>query len=355
MKYFSLIVVVIFLLLAAPLWASRARVITMGSGDPTGIVVDPNGNGGSFYYDTAYSVFINPAYLNDSSDQLIFEKSNNPKTTAQGAFIKSVGPLKTGLFLGRTGDSRFYDRQNIVRPIELVAGSKVSNFGGGLSLSYFENVLNKKRDRSLDSKAGVSLKLNDQISIDPYFSWKLMGQEDSTPDKYAHRSNSFGFKANYEKFRWFSGYRIYYFKWNSGRNKQQIESYGSAISHQASPTPKTQIFYGTGYWRVTSAKRTIVPIFLAAEHTVLSWLTVRGGLDYRLWDVQKGQSINDNTTARIGLTAFADNFAFDWVIGSNTDQSGAAGAVNETLSQVDTQSFGFDGAFFTAAALRITF
>jgi hypothetical protein len=343
------------LILSFPAMASRARVLTMGSGDPTGHILDPNGNGGSFYYDSTYSVFFNPAYATSNADQFLLEKSNNPRSTAQGGIFKSIGPVKTGLFLGRGSDTRFFTRANEFRPIEVLAAFGNEQMSVGLLAEHFESVLNRKRDYSQKARAGMSFKLNNEIAIDPFASIKVRGRERSHADDIRHREHSLGFRASYQQVRFFSAYRNYVRKWGPSKVEEINEGYGFALSHQAANVKKTQIYYGTGYWRRTQQRRTIVPIFLAAEHGLLSWLTLRGGLDYHLWNMSKSTSLSDNTTGRFGLTASYENFAFDWVVGSNTHRAGAGTAVDEEASQIDTQSFGFDGAFFTAAAIRVTF
>src|SRR5262245_56171533 len=82
--------------------ASRARVMVMGSGDPTGRILGFFGNDGSFYYEDPTNAYSNPALITRYPKTILVEKSNLPGTTSQGSFFHPVwGKHHGGLILNR--------------------------------------------------------------------------------------------------------------------------------------------------------------------------------------------------------------------------------------------------------------
>src|SRR4051812_7704424 len=80
-------------------FAARAHLAVMGTGD-AGLLGNAFNSGGSFYYDDAYNMFYNPAYVNDFRNWATIEKFNG-SASAMGGFATKISNMYLGLFVNR--------------------------------------------------------------------------------------------------------------------------------------------------------------------------------------------------------------------------------------------------------------
>ncbi len=287
----------------------------------------------------------------ENNETFIVEKSNEPGTAAQGAMFRDFGNLKAGFIFGRKGESVNYTSSNQIRPVEGFISAGQGNFRGGLGVSWFERHANNQPDQNMKLKVGAMIGASESISFEPFAHYMLIGKEKSNGADPKHKDFAFGTRLVFsEKVKVFTGYRKY--KVKNDVNARSRDAYGFGVSHQVAVDEKTSFVYALGFWRQTNNDHNILPINMAAETQVLSWLSLRGGLEYHFHNVQNETSRGDTTTGRIGLTASHEKLNFDFVVGSNSQNSGTGTAHVETADQVDSQAFGFDGGFFSGAALR---
>ncbi len=364
-----------------PAFASRARVMVMGSGDPTGMIIHSRGNGGSYYYDSPYSMFYNPAAIMGYTNFAVVEKSNHPGSSAMGVLIKEVGTLRVGAVLGRQWDSSLPSRAgdltgifaNLpganagqVRTLELFAGMNLNEMGSaGLGLSWGRFVDGMRTATKDDdfSATLLKLRLGAKIkNIEPFGHINLIGREklnNSVPAAVMdvrHRDFMLGarFVMDEKGLKAVGGYRRYTQKVKSpaGFGDQVQDAFGLDVNHEVAFTEGGRIYYGGGFWRITSVDNDLVPFHMAIEMDPYSWLTFRAGLMHTLYNFSKGTSGSNSTTGRLGFSLKRDKYAFDWMVGSNSSRTGSVGAAFESGADGDSQAFGFDGGFFTAAAIR---
>jgi hypothetical protein len=104
----------------------------------------------------------------------------------------------------------------------------------------------------------------------------------------------------------------------------------------------------------TDATRLTVPVDFSLEGDANSWLTLRAGLGYHLYDragLSSGQkdTVADMTTGRVGATVHAGKADVDFAVGKlgianeGTTGSGEGAAY-------DNQTLDFGNGFFAAAA-----
>ena len=95
-KKFLVCLMAMVALASTDVFASRARVVTMGTGDG-GLILGGNGDRGSFSYDDGYNIFHNPAEVNQFNNWGIIEKSNDVHFTtskfSDGTSMELVSPF----------------------------------------------------------------------------------------------------------------------------------------------------------------------------------------------------------------------------------------------------------------------
>lgn len=383
-------------------FASRARQQVMGTADPFGALSD--GTHGSFYYDDNLNIFFNPSYVNDFKNWVALEKSNAGAAAgqAEGGFVTSLANWNLGFYFNRggavnvapggattitnTGNARTagYTAGTVatgvdigqIRPIDMVLGTEWNNmkFGFGATYGFVQgrhqnintapNADNRIQDLTL--RAGAQL-----YDFDPFFHFKVIGKEKT---KVGAATAQFSEETREMKTKsWAAGTKYHYGEW-SPFAFVRMDEVDQTVAGQAgsSATPRktvkleastwgigvgrntklgdTMLNYAFSYHKQSLAGtgRNVLPFNLSVEHDLVSWLALRGGLTYNLWDRTDGVTTTNaagaNTTGRMGATIKVGKANFDWTIGG-TSTAAAGGA-----HSVDSSVFDFSNGLFTTAS-----
>lgn len=340
-------------------FASRARLLVMGTGDAGNILVG-NGNGGSLYVDDAYNMFYNPAYINEYKDWGIIEKSNyagaaGGGTTAQGGFVASIMNFNVGVYMNRVGADPIWTTPGNTRPIDVIFGGDAGMLKYGIGVTWGYNKQQAGTNQNLTVNAGVTVD-----GFEPFGGIRIIGKEQqingANPPK--HRMYQLGMR-----YHW--GEWVPYAAWNWTRNSDAVTNnafmlgfgrntkvaegvklnYGLGVARNAAQGVPTAIAYNGGH---SNAWQT--PINVSVEGEVASWITARGGVAYNLIDTRNGFSVaTDSTTAAVGFTFHWSKLSLDWALGHD---GAGSGANVETAGVTNAQHFDLAHSFFTAASLQ---
>ena len=322
-------------------FASRARLVVTGTGD-AGAILD--GAGGSFYVEDAYNMFYNPSYVNEYKDWGIIERSvaggsatgNHPF----GGFVTSMMNTNVGVFFNRTSAMGPEASAVNTHPIELIVGGDHGvKWGAGLSYGHNGNATGTDTD--------VMLRLGAQFDgLDPFLSYRLIDKEKSIAAGNTYKDMTIGTRYHWGEWTPYTAFRQKKTNGNTMTN-----NFGLGMGRNAKVAEGVKLHYGFGFWRnvnkAAGTSTSVVPVDMSVEGDATSWLALRAGLNYRLWD-QTGKATNaDAATGRLGATFKWNKLSMDWAVGSGT----AAAATAETI---DNSTFGFDGQFFAATSLQYT-
>jgi len=110
--------------------ASNARLAVMGAGDG-GFTLGAGDMTGSLFYNDAYNMFYNPAYVNDFGHWATIEKGTIG--TASGGFVTGMGSMNLGVYFNRAGAAA-HGIPGVLRPIDLILGGDTGvKWGVGLT------------------------------------------------------------------------------------------------------------------------------------------------------------------------------------------------------------------------------
>jgi hypothetical protein len=346
--------------------ASRARVNVMGQGE-NGFIF--NGSG-SMYYDDMYNIFHNPSYVNDFKNWVIIEKGVTNATAAgtgnvEGGFVTSMMGMNFGFFMNRE-DAFSLSRLTLtpgtgntgVRPIDFVIGGD-HGVKWGLGMTYASQkgdvgaaAPRNTNDRQLAVNAGIQV-----ADFAPFINYRVTGKSTAiaTGDETKTSDYAIGVKYMYGEFTPYAAYRKAFQKTGSTMNSSD-KAYIVGVGRNSKLGENARLVYNVSFGQQTDknnaaagdAKQTVIPVDFALEADVASWITVRGGLQYRLMDKVTGSgagtsagSQDDATTGRIGATFHINKVDLDWALGQ-----GVAAA-----NSLDSSSAGFDGGTFTNLSL----
>jgi len=315
--------------------ASRARLLVLGTGD-AGMLLDGNGNGGSFIVDDAYNMFYNPAFINNYKDWATIEKSNGVNS-AEGGFVTSVMNFNLGVFMNRTSalDANWTNRNNM-RPIDVIFGGD-SGIKWGVGLTYATYHATDKTDTNLDLKAGVEVN-----NFEPFIAYKVIGGEKQAVNQ-KHKDMAVGTRYHYGEWTPYAAVRM------AKLEDVKTNSWGLGAGRKSKVAEGVKLDYGFGFFRQTHAglAHNVVPIDLAVEGEILSWMTVRGGVSYNFWDRDNNTTVADNTAASLGASFHVGKFNMDWAVGS-------AASLTPAGEKINGATFDASNGFFTAASVTYT-
>ncbi len=339
-------------------FASRATEIVNGTGEAGAVL-----NGGSLYYDDAYNMFYNPAYINDFKNWAIIERSGGTTgVRAQGGFVAAMGAFNFGLYLNRgnavVSDTTAGTPAGVptaytiapIRPIELFFGGD-AGVKWGLGLTYAAN------HQAGGDSSYVALSLGAEIAgFDPFFTIAPVAKEGLDTSRSWWRG---GFKYHFGEWTPYVAIKRTSQKSDTLAVVDQSEmSIGGGIGRSTKLAEGVRMNYAIAYFNVTDkntladTKNThdLLPIDFSLEGDALSWLTIRGGLGYRLVDRYAGNStVADNTTGRMGATVhFNKNANLEFALGNNPTSP------NETAATTDAQTLGMGSGLLTAANFTYT-
>ena len=257
------------LVLASPsAHASRAKLLVMGTGD-AGLILGGSGNGGSFYYNDAYNMFYNPSYITDQEDWITLEKSNNPGLTAQGGLKTSLLNFGIGLFVNRVGPLGVtgYTQAANMHPVDITIGADLGfKFGLGASFAGY-NAAPAGAAKSSD----VTLRAGAQVGgFEPFIAYQIAGKEVAT---------TFDHFLIGTRYKWgeFIPYGVFQSRSTAG---VKTNTFGAGIGRTTTFGEGGKACMGFSYFRVTG-QRNVIPIDIAAETSVMSWLTSPGDIRRR--------------------------------------------------------------------------
>ncbi len=377
-------------------FASRAHEVVMGTGDGGTIL-----NGGSFFFDDNRNMFYNPAYINDFKNWATIEKSNAPRGTAEAGFVTSFTNFNLGVYFNRgdafvgfpglasnqggggstPGTTYLPDASgsytsgsgagNPLRPIELLVGGDMG-VKWGLGLTYASSSSNAgtngKAGTSAPATPGNKGYFGAQIgasiaNLEPFFGMNFIGRNlDKDLNSHYYRGG-----VRYHWGEWTPYAAVLSTNYNDERvagtlNKLTGTNWGLGLGRSAKIAEGVRMNYALSYWNVheknetnggtgtptveTKWNRSIVPVDMAIEGDLASWITLRGGFAFRIWDSVGGtaaQDVADTTTARLGAGLHFGKADIDFAFGMG--QSATEGA------QADSQTLGVSENLFTAASL----
>lgn len=209
MKQTKFFIFSIFILIISQstLWASRARMQSLGGE-----------NIAWSYFNDPRNIFINPAYINLNRDYLTFELGSDydgvesipDKPKAQGGYFKGIGYFVAGVYLGR--DTGTFERLEIDagnppnflypdNPIEIFLGGDAGiEWGGSVEITDGQNQLS-----GID-RTQSSLKINIGVLTGPYEPYvrlsiydKSNGGENVSESFKSHLGTTFGMNYFYER------------------------------------------------------------------------------------------------------------------------------------------------------------
>lgn len=332
-------------------FASRARENVMGRGDGGYFL-----NGGSFYYDSMYNSFYNPAYINDFKNWAIIEKGATAASN-EGGFAASFMNFNVGLFFNRTdafaipavaGGPAVDGASTTLRPIDLIVGGDMGvKWGIGLTHSSRDGgAANLSGDSDLTVRAGVSV-----ADFDPYINWRLAGKRETvngattTEDKT--KDMQFGLKYHYGEWTPYAAYRMAENEVTGAATNPEMTAWTVGVARNTKLGEGARLVYAVSYVKAKAentaggnTKQSALPINVALEGDLASWFTVRAGMEYRLMDKVGGEGVAnagssaDATTGRVGASIHANKFDIDWAFG-------------ETTGGINGNSVGFDSETFT--------
>lgn len=341
-------------------YASRARTMVLGTGSVGAL------DEGSYFYEDAYNMFYNPAYVNDYKDWIIFEKSNFPGSTSMGGFTTGLGPVAFGAFFNRvSGAHNLIDGTNLfqdppsalndpntalnrtnMKPIDIMIGMDHGAVKWGFGVNYANYRDNTAaangKARSLTLRGGATF-----MGFDPYIDWTTSGHiRDDAPFAVEYKAKHVGAGLRYHYGDWtpYAGFRTD--RINTRKNTAWGVGLGRSMKFGDSGVG---INYALSVWRnMTSAagRRTTVPVDLSIEGDAADWLTLRAGTHFRLLDRVNGNDQTDTTTGRVGGTFHVKKVDFNFAVGSG------AATTTEAAGTTNGQVFGISENFFTAASVE---
>lgn len=342
-------------------FASQARQLVLGSGDPFNIL--SGGTHGSLAVDDNYNIFYNPAYANDFKNWVTIEKNNRYQTgantaSAEGGFVASTMNMNVGLFMNRfdalpgttapvvaatsTTPASYGNPyttgayplgSNSIRPIDLIiAGDMGAKWGASMTYGGSRSTTSRTLN-AFGFKAGLIV-----ADLEPFLHYNLSTDKTSgTTDK----RYSFAGGVKYKWGEWTPFASGLISKYNPGTGSgSKFNVYGLGLTRNSKLGDGTYLNYTVAFWRASS-NNTIVPLDMSVESDVATWFTARGGFNYHVYNRTEGNSVSRAPTARLGGTFKFGKFSSDLAIGGN----------GTAVGEVDSANFDATNGLFTAASV----
>lgn len=349
-SFISILVLTAMIVGANTASASRARNNVFGSND-NGFIL--NGSG-MLATDDMYNIFYNPAYVNDFKNWVIVEKGSK-----EGGFVTSMGSLNMGLFmdrsdafsktqLGTTGSNPTTATNYGDRPIDFTIGGD-NGVKWGIGGTYASS-----RGTTLGKSTNLTGRLGLEVAdFAPFVNYRLVGNSTTSTTVTKDKDMTFGVKYTYGDWTPFVAYRNAKQK-SAGAITFAAKSYILGVGRDAKLGENARLIYNVSLGQLvdkatstTNSKRTIVPVNVGIEADVASWITIRGGVQYRLMDKTSGTTAagtnSFDTVARVGASFHVNKVSIDWNLGSNNGTTTNGTAVDSR----DESQAGFDGKTFT--------
>lgn len=340
--------------LAAPAFASKARLQALGENTD-----------GSFYINDNRNVFLNAAQVNNHKDLVTMEWGTGQNTDADNAPNAEGGAFKTynnmvyGVQLGRTLSFNT-QAENVVtgafdasNGIDLFVGGD-AGFKWGANLNYAAS-----DDKSTTVKAESQvLDLNVGAIFGDFTAYVNYGVMGSTEDKLAtavydiERSNAVELGGSYQlnDYTIFGQYSMADFEDKKSKKETEATSYLVGAGRNDKLNDKTVLFTKLQFSqsktednkpKTKNETTTAVPVVIGLEHDAASWLTLRGSVSQNLWSKVKDKTAKtestqaSSTNVNAGATLKFGELAFDGVIGTDSSTAATTGNTDNGILALD--------------------
>lgn len=343
---------------ATAAYANRATNKNFAPGD-AGYILGT----GSLAGDDTRNMFYNPAYVNNSKNWAVIEKSSDNTSGAEGGFVTSMMNFNLGVYMGRdlqgdlmrtsTGTGSTVTGSTVgyvtdpVRSFEVLGGMDLGTAKIGLGVSH-ASISSIAAGTTSDVNVNVGASI---MGFEPFAGFKVVGKDPGAAGGTNAKHNAMRFGVRYVYGEWvpFAAIKIAKDVINPGTSEWEQTNWGLGIARNTKLAEGVKLGYSIAYFRgedkdkiatTSKVKRQTIPIGVSAEADATSWLTVRAGVDYRLMDKTDSASAGENTTGRIGAGFHFGKADLDFVAGSS------AGTEN-----FDGKTFDLSNGLFSAASL----
>jgi len=325
--------------------ASNSRLAVMGSGDGN-VALGAGDMTGSLFYNDAYNMFYNPAYVNDFGHWATIEKGLIGG--ASGGFVTGLGSMNLGLYFNRasaTGHGMF--PAGTGRPLDLILGGDTGiKWGVGLTWAS-QKASSTVNNNDLMLHAGVVVS-----DFEPFGEIRLLNSAGTPSVNF----NTMGLGLKYHMNDW-TPYALWTNSKTGSVTTTNHLALGVGHNHKVAEgvmmvcsagIVKTMTGATTALGSADPTNRFLVPVSVAVEGAATSWLKLRGGFYYNLIDTVGDVSNTNLAQARVGGSLTFTNVDVDFAFGTGADTTGTG-----LPTAIDGPNVGFDSS--TLAMLGVTY
>ena len=357
----QLVLVTGLAVLAAPAFASKARLQALGESTD-----------GSQYINDNRNIFLNAAHVNSHKDLVTFENGTTGTADtaaaprAEGGYFFSNGNMVYGVQLGQESNTATGLRQagmgvaaREVNTVDLFVGGDAGvKWGASLLYSSSDNDAvaagaNLKEQNSMRARLGAS-----QGNWDAFANISIANEAKlENGDKFegklgyqlggSYMLNSYTLFANYADF---TGDGT-----QTGVKKEvSLNRYAVGVGRATKLNDKTSLFTKVSYTSTTAENErvaagnganfavkknetTALPVVIGLEHDATAWLTLRGSIGQNVFinevKGEKGNSSAATTVVNAGATLKFGDLSVDGVVG-NIDNNGTGVNENTNAGQI---------------------
>jgi hypothetical protein len=342
--------------LAAPAFASKARLLALGEDTD-----------GSFFVNDNRNIFLNAANVNNHKDMVTFEwgtggaNDSDTAPNAEGGVIMSHNNLVYGIHLGRqtsfnseltSFSATAFEPSNV---IDLFVGGD-AGLKWGANLTYASS--QDENFNGTDDAEAKSLDLNFGVimgDITAYVKAGLMGSAEQKANATNVKSVDFERDSEYEvgasmlvnDYTIFAQANMNKYDNKVGNADIENQAYTLGAARTERLNDKTWMFVklsgvyskaDNGQTTNPETKTTLIPVSIGLEHDANSWLTLRGSVAQNLWskvdsDANGDSTVANSTNVNAGATLKFGELSIDGMIGtSNNGAVGSTASENGTLA-----------------------
>lgn len=328
--------------LAAPAFASKARLLALGE--------DANG---SFYINDNRNIFLNASEVNNHKDLVTFEwgaaaptatgASNTPN--GEGGLFRQMNNMVYGVQFGRNlsfndGAVDVGGNGDADNALDVFVGGDAGvKWGAQLTYSANENDTTDAETKVIDLAAGVTAG-----DIAGYLKYGVQGKEEIAAVE-VERKNALEVGGSYKMnaYTFFGQYAMSKFEEDSANEEVKSNSFTLGAGRTDKLNDKASLFTKLSYVNEkseddaanTEDKQWNLPVTIGLEYDAASWLVLRGSVSQSLTSKVDNEStpaegtLAETTTVAAGATLKFGELNVDGMIGNNggasDDTSGGAG------------------------------
>ncbi len=305
--------------LAAPAFASKARLLALGE--------DVNG---SFYINDNRNIFLNASEVNNHKDLATLEwgaagdAGTNDDPNAEGGLYRSVGNMVYGVQFGRNlsynsgVDTATTNTASDAIDV-FVGGDAGIKWGAQATYSANNSDVDDSKTKVMDLAAGVN-----SGNLSGYVKYGVQGKgEKGAVELDRKNAMELGGSYNWENYTAFGQYSTSKFEEGTAETKNSFYQVGVGRNHKLSD--KANMFAKLSYSSLTEDattedKTTNLPVSFGVEYDAASWLTLRGSVAQSLYSARdinnQDSTIAESTTVQGGASLKFGELAVDGVIGN---------------------------------------